>query len=197
MNVYIYVCIMCVYVCMYRLCVTTKITINTIGKVFRNRTEYLALPVPLPAGSGYREFDPQSPILKANSLATHNHPQVLGLQKTFHTVQCWSNKPPSKRNKSTARGQYKCRPTSFATFLITFLNDVRTINLFLVVANLNSQLKSRFSITESLISNKPENKQASNTSSQPSLCLKQPTFTQFQYHNILILSLSNLCTLEF
>jgi len=146
-----YIC-MFVCMCMYRPTVTTK-----IGKVFRNRTGCLALPVPRPVVSGYREFDPQIQILKVNSLASHNHPPVLGLKKTFHTVQCSSNKPPSKRSKSTARRQrslqYKCRQTLFAKFLISFSNDVRAINLFLVVASLTSQRKSRFSITESLISN--------------------------------------------
>jgi len=65
------------YVCMYRLRVTTKIPINKIGKVFRKRTGYLALPVPRPTGSVYREFDPQSQFGKLP--ASHNHPQVLGL----------------------------------------------------------------------------------------------------------------------
>ena len=151
MYVRTYIC-MFVCMCMYRPTVTTK-----IGKVFRNRTGCLALPVPRPVVSGYREFDPQIQILKVNSLASHNHPPVLGLKKTFHTVQCSSNKPPSKRSKSTARRQrslqYKCRQTLFAKFLISFSNDVRAINLFLVVASLTSQRKSRFSITESLISN--------------------------------------------
>jgi hypothetical protein len=112
MYVHVYVLCVCMYVCMYvgmyvctDLSVTTKIPINTIGKVFRNRRGYLALSVPRPAGSGYRVFDPQSHILKANSLASHNHPQVLSLKSTFHTVQCSINKPPSKINKSTPRRQ--------------------------------------------------------------------------------------------
>jgi hypothetical protein len=93
----------CLYVSIYRLTETTKKPINTseIGKVLRNRTGNLALPVPWPAGLRYREPDPQSQILKANSFASHNHPPVLGLKKTFHTVQCSSNKPNQIDRKST------------------------------------------------------------------------------------------------
>jgi hypothetical protein len=131
MHVYIYVYIRNTYVlqmCVMYVCtdwdLTKKIPINTIGKVFRNRTGYVALPVPRPTGSGYREFDPQSQILKASSLVRHNHLQVLGFMKSFHTVQCSRNKPPSKISKSTARRQwsrqYKCRPTSFATLSRSF-----------------------------------------------------------------------------
>ena len=68
LQLWMFIMYVCVYVCVYRLRVTTKIPINKIGKNFRNRTVYLALPVPRPAGSGYREFDPQSQIYKANFL---------------------------------------------------------------------------------------------------------------------------------
>jgi len=83
--VFMCVCMyVCVYVCMYYVCmcrlrVTTKIPINKIGKVFSKRTGYLALSLPRPAGSGYREFDPQSQVLKVNFPASHNHPQMLSL----------------------------------------------------------------------------------------------------------------------